>query len=74
VLTTTSSFRQGAVCTLSGAIVKGSIKALEYSTLFTVNPQVGGNIDGDNGEVVQLISTTVGGSVQIKEREVDILL
>lgn len=59
---------QGGFCVIKGATIKGSVKALENSRLYIRDSAVGGNIDGDKADVVQIVSVTVKyGSIQIKE-------
>lgn len=57
----------GMVCLITGATVKGNIKALENSRLIVTSSSVGGNIDGDKADVVQVFAGVVGGNIQIKE-------
>lgn len=59
----------GATCHLTGATVKGNVKALENSRLRMDGGSVGGDIDGDKAERVTVVGVTVGGSIQIKEGE-----
>jgi hypothetical protein len=57
----------GALCIVSAAQVKGNIKALENSRLVVFNVAVGGSIDGDKVDSVQIVDSLVGGNIQIKE-------
>jgi hypothetical protein len=60
----------GATCTIGNAVVRGNVKALENSRLFTFSSTVGGNVEGDKAEVVQLLTGTgIAGNVILKEGE-----
>jgi hypothetical protein len=63
--------RPGQTCTLSGATVRGTVKAQENSRLFASNNTVRGNIIGDKAEVMDLRRNTLDGSIDIKEGETD---
>jgi hypothetical protein len=61
----------GAECTLTGAQVFGNVKAQEDARLFAVTNVVRGNIEGDKAEVMDLRNNEVGGSIDVKEGEID---
>ena len=63
--------RPGQTCTLSGATVRGTVKAQENSRLFPSDNTVRGNIIGDKAEVMDLRRNTLDGSIDIKEGETD---
>jgi hypothetical protein len=58
----------GARCTLFGATVRGSVKALENSQLvITGGSTIHGNVEGDKADLVQVNFSTVRQNVTIKE-------
>ena len=62
----------GATCVLNNAQVKGNVKALEDSQLFSISgTTVQGSVFGDKAEVVQFSNSTVRGNIEIKEGEVN---
>jgi hypothetical protein len=64
----------GASCFVDGAVVNGTLKALEDSTL-TADPLLGGdsstfgNVVGDKAEVVRFLDNTVLGNFEFREGE-----
>jgi hypothetical protein len=61
-----------AFCTLSNSTVTGDIKALRGSTLFMINMTVGGSIEGNKADNVELAAINgarnlVGGSIRIRD-------
>lgn len=57
----------GAVCHLTDATISGNVKALEDSRLRIENSTVGGNLEGDKADIVQLFFVTVREQISIKE-------
>jgi hypothetical protein len=58
---------QGAICVLNAAMVRGNVKALQDSRLAVNFSNVGGSIEGDKADVVQVNATTVRENISIKE-------
>jgi hypothetical protein len=58
---------EGAVCTLNGTIVEGTIKVETDATLDARFVRVVGNVQGENAERVMLTSSEIGGQVQVKQ-------
>jgi hypothetical protein len=56
-----------ASCTIIGAVIRGSVKALQHSELLMENTEVGGNVEGDKAGSVRVIRGSVNGSIIIKE-------
>ena len=56
----------GAACTIDGSVIRGNVLALTDSRLFMSNDQVIGFIKGDGADIVQIVSTTVGGVIFIQ--------
>jgi hypothetical protein len=55
-------------CFIFGAVIRGSVKALQHADLNIQRTQVGGNVEGDKAEFVQVGNfTIVNGSIIIKE-------
>ena len=57
----------GATCVLIEATVLGNVKALEDSRLRIDFSDIGGNVEGDKADVVQIFGTDVRGQISIKE-------
>src|SRR5687768_948399 len=57
----------GQTCLLTGATVRGNVKALENSRLVINNSTVGGNVEGDKADLVQVNFSTVRENISIKE-------
>jgi hypothetical protein len=57
----------GATCVLTDSVVLGNVKALERSRLLIRDSQVGGNVEGDKADIVQIFFSTVREYILIKE-------
>jgi hypothetical protein len=57
----------GATCVLIEATVLGNVKALEDSRLCIDFSDIGGNVEGDKADVVQIFGSDVRGQISIKE-------
>jgi hypothetical protein len=57
----------GATCVLIEATVLGNVKALEDSRLRIDFSDIGGNVEGDKADVVQISVSDVRGQISIKE-------
>ena len=57
----------GATCVLIEVTVLGNVKALEDSRLRIDFSNIGGNVEGDKADVVQIFVTDVRGQISIKE-------
>ena len=58
---------QGATCTLSGTYIKGTLKVERDATLKASRVRVVGNVQAENHQAVIINSSTIGGSVQLKQ-------
>jgi hypothetical protein len=58
---------QGATCVLNGTKVKGTITVQRKATLRATKVRVVGNVQAENHKYVDVRSSTVGGSIQIKQ-------
>jgi hypothetical protein len=56
---------QGAICTLNGTRVKGTVKVERGATLKASGVRVIGNVQAEGAANVNVATSTVGGSVQI---------
>jgi hypothetical protein len=58
----------GATCTLDGTVVQGNVFVRIDARLFSLGATVGGNIQAENAERVEVLSgTSVGGNVQANQ-------
>ena len=55
----------GATCTLTGTTVKGTVKVERGATLKATRVRVVGNVQGEGHRLVNVASSTVGGSIQL---------
>jgi hypothetical protein len=56
---------RGADCFLSGAIVRGNVKALRGAALFSNVNRIAGNLEGDRPRFVGSVGDTIGGNVHV---------
>lgn len=52
-------------CNLSGAIVRGNVKALRGAGLFSNGNRIAGNLEGDRPRFVGSLGDTIGGNVHV---------
>lgn len=52
-------------CTLSGAVVRGNVKALRGASLFSSGNRIAGNLQGDRPRFVGSLGDTIGGNVHV---------
>jgi hypothetical protein len=57
----------GQTCILSAATVRGNVKALQDSRLRVTSSNVGGSVEGDKADVVQVDGSTVRENIIVKE-------
>ncbi len=57
----------GATCTMTGTVLKGTLKVERGGTLKATRIRVNGNVQAEGHRSVTLTSSTVGGSVQLKQ-------
>jgi hypothetical protein len=57
----------GQSCFVSGATVRGNVKALQDSRLRITGSNVHGNVEGEKADIVQVTGSTVGGNITVKE-------
>lgn len=57
----------GQSCVVSGAIVRGNVKALQDSRLLVTGSNVRGSVEGDKADIVQVVDSTVRENINIKE-------
>jgi hypothetical protein len=57
----------GTLCQLHGVTVRGNVKALENSILGIGFSNIGGNVEGDKADEVQVRDSTVRGNITIVE-------
>jgi hypothetical protein len=57
----------GGSCTVSGAIVQGTVKALQDSRVLVTGSNIRGNVEGDKADIVQVVNSTVRENIIIKE-------
>jgi hypothetical protein len=55
----------GATCVLNGTQVRGNVKALPNSRLQVNSANIRGDLDGDQADYVQIVSSTIGGNVSL---------
>jgi hypothetical protein len=56
---------RGADCVLSGAIVRGNVKALRGAGLFSNGNRIAGNLQGDRPRFVGSLGDTISGNVHV---------
>ncbi|HSF99375.1 MAG TPA: hypothetical protein VLA55_11830 [Ornithinibacter sp.] len=57
----------GATCTLTGTVLKGTLKVEQGGTLLATRVRVTGNVQSEGHRYVRVLDSSVGGSIQLKQ-------
>lgn len=57
----------GTACTLTGTILKGTLKVERGATLTANRVRVNGNVQSEGHRLVRVLDSRVGGSIQLKQ-------